>query len=104
MNKVWIPRRSHHDFSDAEQWGITETLVPDSISPFQVDRVGEHIKLAISRVSEEDYVIPCGPPHYMVILTDLWPFPTMRLLIFHHKKKVYVDREVQLQCRLQARV
>ena len=103
MDRVWIPRESGHSFKEADVWGATKIIVPNEISPFQLDRVKEYMVQAVKECSIGDRVIACGPPHYMALLTAMWPHPVMHVLIFHAKNRNYLVREIELPCHSQAK-
>jgi len=94
MDTVFIPKSSGHDFTPAKVFGDLRVIVPDDVSPMQVDLLREHVRKAMRDARPDDYVVMCGPPQIAMIIGELWPYDVMRVLLYIPRDRKYIDKVV----------
>jgi len=94
--KVWIPKLAGHNYDEAKKFGELKVILGSDVSPFNLDRIEETMRIALQESDSQDYVIPAGPPIINMLLIKNWPHNVMKILLFHARTRNYIYREIYL--------
>ena len=98
MNRVWVVKAAGHNFEAAERFGEVHVIVPEDVSPFNVDQQLAAIEKALADSSAEDYLLFSGPPitNSLALLYWILKHKTASVLLFRPSTGEYIFRRIML--------
>ena len=103
MNKVFIPNKSAHDYSDAERFGTLITMSHGAIDKFNLTEMHRRFSAAMVGSTEDDFIVQSGPTIMLAVASALFASKHHRLnlLVWRFEEPRGVDHYVHYKLMLE---
>jgi hypothetical protein len=97
--RVYVPSKSHHDFSDASRYGTLVWLTEGPQNRFELNNMYRHVASVMADAQSGDYLLITGPTTVNVIAASILAnrFGRINYLIFNAWKGKYVSVPIVLE-------
>ena len=97
-SKVYIPNRSHHDFSSAKPWGDLIALTSGNLDLSNTSHLIRTMRDIIALSQPTDYILIAGATIANIIACSLFVAQHKKLnLLIYRRDNSYVERNISFE-------
>lgn len=96
MRRVFVPNRSHHDFSSAERYGKLVFLTEGYLNRFNINHIFRMCSQAMADAEADDYLLVSSLSVVVAAASAIMAdrFGRVNYLIWDRERRIYQSQEV----------